>query len=92
LSYYLQWATSVISVRIDFPEDVSRGRTAENIITLAILINCIRDAFEGSLISIEWFIVPNLVILSYLGLPPWDWVMLYDGRSSFGWSLIVLCI
>jgi hypothetical protein len=91
-SYYLQWASGIISVLIDAPEDINRGRTAANIITLAVFINCIRDIAEGGLMSIEWIIVSYLVLVSNLALPPWRWDMLYDGRSSLGWSLMLLCV
>jgi hypothetical protein len=92
LSYYLQWASGIISTLIDAPDDINRSRTAANIITLAVFINCIRDSIEDGLMSIEWIIVSYLVLVSNLGLLPWRWDMLYEGRSSLGWSLILLCI
>jgi hypothetical protein len=91
-SYYLQWAGGIISVLADAPDDINRSRTAANIITLAIFINCIRDIAEGGLMSIEWIIVSYLVLVSNLALLPWRWDMLYDGRSGLGWSLILLCV
>src|SRR5438045_8042592 len=77
----------LIQTAVNAPDEINRGRTATNIIALALIINTVRDIVEGGLVILEWLLVVYLLLLPNLGILPWYRRMLYSSRSSVGCSL-----
>lgn len=93
LGLYLQWF-GVLMATFLAPAQMTSGRIASNIINLAVLINTFHNASEGSLVSVEWYIVTWMTFVLNVGNIPMNRLQIRQAAGSFStmlllWSIIL---